>query len=304
MKNYYSVAFIFLFIVQTNTNGQSLYPNDLIVNAINLNFRTAANTSSKVIDQLENGEQLKLIKIIPTDKELTIVDQYYKEDNWMYVERLDTGEKGYVFGQYITSAYAAYTNYGQESKIRPGHWYAISEVEEAVTVRKTNPKIVKNTDDFSMIVDANLKNESYLLCLKDTICTGNIQGNLFSYSRGSIRIGESKKVFKSKEATFHIAISGNYELDGYHLKRKNEKIFLIKQDNQKQNNVTLDLSKYFLKFGEHGYNIRFCGDLNSDGIPELIITEADNNSALTYFFMSNSQGELELKSLNWSYSTC
>ncbi|MBK9737719.1 MAG: hypothetical protein IPO92_23365 [Saprospiraceae bacterium] len=57
--------------------------------------------------------------------------------------------------------------------------------------------------------------------------------------------------------------------------RKNEKIIFLTThiDGSKRHYVEQDLSGCISQFGEVGYQIHFAGDLNDDGIPELIISE-------------------------------
>ncbi|MCP3932643.1 MAG: hypothetical protein GY705_26535 [Bacteroidetes bacterium] len=73
-------------------------------------------------------------------------------------------------------------------------------------------------------------------------------------------------------------------------------------DGIKRKYSTQDISENFIKFGEIGYSVEFAGDLNRDGVPELIIYEGDaNKSTAVYYFKSNPKGEIELQSITWIY---
>jgi hypothetical protein len=277
-------------------------PDKLMVAAENLNFREKPNTESRIIGQLTNSELLTLIEI--HEKKENIYWNTF-EFSWVKVQRIQTGEIGYVFGKYLKTPEMAYLNYHDTDRIQKGNWYGIYQEGGKVKIEKTTPKISELDEGFSSIVGSS-ENHKILVCSQDEIKEGEINGHILENDREYLKIGIKKRLIRIGDFEFSLVCTGEVELNPPSLIRKNEKIIFLTTeiDGSRRHYVQQDLSDCISQFGEVGYQIHFVGDLNDDGIPELLISEGTTHGGNVYYFRSNKEGKLELVSITGVSRNC
>ena len=282
--------------------NETCLPEKLIVAAENLNFREGPSTDSKIIGKLTNSEFLTLVEI--HDREEIIYWNTF-EFSWLKVERIQTGETGYVLGKYLKTPEMAYLNYHDSDRVQRGNWYGIYQEGEKIKVEKTYPKIAELDEEFSSITGSR-EEHKILICSQDEIGEGEINGRIFENDTEYLKIGTQKRLVRIGDFEFSLACTGEVELNPPSLIRKNEKIIFLTTDidGSRRHYFQQDLSDCISQFGEVGYQIHFAGDLNNDGIPELIISEGTTHGRSVYYFRSNEEGKLELASITGGSSKC
>lgn len=283
-------------------------PKKMMVNAENLRFRTAPSTNGKIITEFENGEYLEPLEVVYEDeREANTYDTF--KDFWVKVKRLKDGQVGYTFGKYLEAANLAYLPYSDISEHAPkGNWYGLYRDENnAISIEKTTaPKA--RAEGESYMIDAAEGPFKLYLCMEQELPEGRIpnRGYLLDEDGISLKIGDFQDLGQDGANRFSLYCLGTVEFNPPFLERKNERLVFVtetKEHGQRQY-LQQDLTKDILQYGEVGYQILFSGDLNRDGVPDLILREASTKSGTIYFFMSNEKGELELQSRNWSWSKC
>lgn len=291
-----------------NINAQTLkncHPQTLIVAAENLNFRAAPETKGKVIDQLDNGEVMTFLEIPQSEIErhrfingLSYV--------WIKVQRNRTGEEGYVFGKYLKAANMAYQKYNDGDRIQKGNWYGIFKGKKSLQLEKINPKLGE-MDGFSHMSTGEEKYQ-FLICSQKGLSEGAISGRLFDYESNSdiIKIGTRRQIYSTTDRSFELVCTGEVKYDPPWMAREKERVLFITEvrDGANRKYIQQDLTDCLLQYGEVGYYLHFVGDLNGDNIPELILSEGDTKMGVTYYFVSNAAGELELESRTVVSSKC
>lgn len=305
MKKVILIIFCFLIVKQAISQIIENCPTpDLVVVAENLNFRNIPNVESKSKGFLENGELLTFLEF---HKDGGSDYRYYLSSSWLKVRRDKTNEIGYVFGQYVKPQSIAYMNNQDCDKIQSGYWYGIFEENGKVMLDSVSPKLVgMEMDDFKSI-SVGVRKYKLIIGSQEKLREGQINGKLFPYPSEYVKIGTSLELLKIENSKFSLVCTGKVELRPPFLTRENEKLIFLttKGSRSKDKYQTQDLTKCFDSYGDIGFQIHFAGDLNEDGIPEIIFSESDETQGGTlYFFMSNSEGVLELKSVTGSVSGC
>jgi hypothetical protein len=286
---------LLIFQIANAQFDEKCLPEKLIVAAENLDLREKPNTDSKIIGELSNSELLKLIEI--HDREENIYSNTF-EFSWVKVQRVQTGEIGYVLGKYLKTLEMAYLNRHESDRIQKGNWYGIYQEGGKVIIEKTNPRIIEIDEGFGSITGSR-EEHKILICTQDEIEEGEINGRIFENDKEYLKIGNQKRLIRIGDFNFSLICTGEVELIPPSLIRKNEKIIFLTTEIEgpRRHYVQQDLSDCISQFGEVGYHIHFAGDLNDDGIPELIISEGTTHGASVYYFRSNEQGKLELSSI-------
>lgn len=281
---------------------ESCFGKEYIVVAENLNFRSQPNVESKILGRLANGEKLTLIEINNQDGE----DRYccYPWVEWLKVKRKKNGEIGYVSGQYVKPQNIAYLNGQSCDRMQKGYWYGIYNEDGKTKLKKLKPKVNSKADGSKVI---SVKSDKYKLIIgsQEEFPEGVIQGKLFKYPNEYIKIGTNRKLLRIDGNEFRLVCTGEVKLKApYELSRFNEKLELLTIKSY-TDFKSQELSKCLFGFGNIGYQIHFIGDLNKDGIPELILSESgETEGGMLYYFMSNKDGILELKSLTNEDNGC
>lgn len=296
---------MFSLVLINNTNSQeniNCMSKKLMVVAEDLNFREEPSTNSKVIGVLENSEFLELIKIQNSNVRGCC---YNINNSWLKVLRIKTNQEGYVSGKYVKPQNIAYANNQECERIQSGNWYGLYEEKNKVYLTKIIPKL--ETVEYDKYIVTDSKNIKYIICSQEELSEGEIIGRFYSYEDdGYIKIGTRKRLQRIGNNQFEIVCTGEVELKGPTLFRKKEKIIIqrIEIDGSKRSYFGQDISNSILKYGEIGYSLRFAGDINNDGIIDVILSEADTHEGTLYYFLSNASGEIEIQSLTWSFSKC
>lgn len=270
-------------------------PRDLIVVGEGVNFRSEPNTSSASKGKLINGELLSFMEVIQGE-----------DNTWVKVKRVSTGESGFVFGKYVKTPEMAYRYYAECDRIQSGNWYGLVQEGNKVIVEKTIPVLQKDEMDYMAIVGKD-ESQKLLICSQSTLQEGPIIGKLFDEMEDNLTIGNKVEVLRTKDRVFSLICTGEVELESHlDFSRKNEKIYFVTEEvvGTRRLLSSQDLSDCIQKFGEVGYSIVFAGDLNNDGIPEVILYEATTQNGRMYYFMSNKDRKLELKGIAYSSSKC
>ncbi|MFK7773633.1 MAG: SH3 domain-containing protein [Saprospiraceae bacterium] len=268
---------------------------EYIVAAENLNFRSQPNPESKIIGKLANAEKLTLIEIDNQNGE----DRYccYPWVEWLKVKREKNGEIGYVSGQFVKPQNIAYLNGQSCDRIQNGYWYGIYNEEGKAKIERVNPK-VKTEVDGSKNLSVESKKYRLIVGSQKEFKEGMIQGQLFKYPNEYIKIGTNRKLLRIGGNEFRLICTGEVKLEPpYELQRVHEKLELLTIKSY-TDFKSQELTNCLFGFGNIGYQIHFIGDLNKDGFPELILSESgETEGGMLYYFMSNKDGKLELKSL-------
>ncbi len=276
----------------------------LIVVAEDLNFRENGDVSSKVIDKLVKGESLTLVEVIKSENTVNNFFQGF-QDKWLKVIRDSSGKTGYVYGDYVRNENAVYRRNQDCSKIQSGFWYGIHSDKGELYMDSVIPRIETSLDGYSYITSDSSKFQ-YYVCSATKLVVGKIQGKIFN--RGDEYLGINSKIplARINQNQFDIVCTGIVALKGGYLDRVKEEIYFLRTeiDGGSRTYHEQNLSKAILQYGEVGYKVEFSADLNGDGIPELIFSEADTRSGSLYYFLSNSLGDLELQSITWTFSKC
>ncbi len=274
------------------------FPKKLMVAAENLNFRSEPNTNSQVIDQLDNSELLTFLDI-----------KRFRNDRfpWLKVKRDMTGEEGYVLGKYILSQEMACLNYNDADRMQSGNWYGIYKEGDEIKIEKATPTIEPMDgmdEEYHSIISKN--KHKIIICSQSEIKEGKINGQLLQNQYRYFMIGSHQDLVTINETNFSLICSGDIHPERGYSERRNEKVIFATErfSGSQRFYKEQDLSEYIGQFGEYGYRILFAGDLNNDGIPELIISEGTTHVGAVYYFQSNEKGELELQSVTGSSSKC
>lgn len=280
-----------------------LNPN-LIVVADDLNFRSEANTSSNIISKLKRGEHLTLKNVVQSE------NNHYNlfwgfERHWVKVVRESTGAVGFVYGDFVSNQNAAFFKNQDCSKIQNGNWYGLYHSNGEVFMVRVNPKIETSLDGYNFISSDSTKYQFYI-CSNTRLREGKIDGTILTKKEKYITVNSKYPLIRIEENQFDLVGTGTVELRNGYLGISDKELIFLKTEIQNGNKKYYEqnLTKSIIGYGEVGYKIEFVGDLNRDGVPELILSEADNRSGTLYYFLSNEKGELELQSLTWSYSKC
>lgn len=276
-------------------------PNQLIVAATDLNFRAGPSTDSRIIGKLGDAERLTLIEVHEQQERLLWSAFHY---SWLKVERGQTGEQGYVFGKYVKTPEMAYLNHHDSDRAQRGNWYGIYQEGGKTKIEKTVPKF-KEEDDHAPVIyskDAH----TILICTQEEVKEGEVQGQLFENERAYLKVGTKKELISIGKASFSLVFTGEVVLKPPILIRKNERVIFLTTlfVGPERHYIQQDLTDCLSQFGEVGYQVHFAGDLNGDGIPELILSEATTRQASVYYFRSNQDGQLELVSITGAVSRC
>lgn len=298
-----TLALLFLTNLIQAQYKSNCIPQDLIVTGEDVNFRIEPSTNSTPKGKLVNGELLKFIALEPVGQN----DGWNNlNDAWIKVKRISTVEEGYVFGKYVKPQEMAYHYSGDCDRIQNGFWYGIYQEGNKVFMVETKPKL-QEVDKGYMSIAGNDEKQRILICSQSKLQEGPIEGRFFGQYGESISIGDKVNLLRIKDNSFKLACTGEVDLDRHMgFSRKNEKIYFIKEeiDGSQRHYTNQDLTECIQQFGEVGYTLIFAGDLNNDGIPEVIFSEATTRESAMYYFMSNPDGKLELKSVSYSSSKC
>jgi|WetSurMetagenome_2_1015567.scaffolds.fasta_scaffold09848_6 hypothetical protein len=265
-----------------------------------VNFRTEPNTNSTPSGKLINGELLLFKEIVPGIKNrlwITI------DESWLKVQRVSTGEIGFVFGKYVRTQEAINPDI---KLIQIGNWYNIFKKDLGVTVKKSKPVLQVNVDGDTTII-TNHEGYWISICSQSGLNEGNVEGHIYSDNEGNLSIGKQEVLLRNQKYQFNLVCTGEVELDRFMgFTRTDERIYFITEvfNGSQTSYSKQDLTDCILKFGETGYHLNFAGDLNGDGIPEIIFSEATTREGVTYYFVSNKEGKLELKSISYGYDKC
>lgn len=284
---------------------ESCFGKEYIVVAENLNFRSQPNPESKILGKLANAEKLTLIEINNQDGE----DRYccYPWVEWLKVKRNKNGEIGYVAGQYVKPQNIAYLNGQSCDRMQKGYWYGIYNEDGKTKIKKVNPKIKREVDGIPIDGNISVESNKYKLIIgsQEEFTEGVIEGKLFKYPNEYIKIGTNRKLLRIGGNEFRLICTGEVKLyPPYELQRVHEKLELLSIKSY-TDFKSQELTNCLFGFGNIGYQIHFIGDLNKDGFPELILSESgETEGGMLYYFMSNKDGKLELKSLANEENDC
>lgn len=273
---------------------------EFMVVAENLNFRSEPNMESKILSKLDHSERLRVIEVHNEYAEKR--NPCYLSVEWLNVRRIKTGEVGYVSSRYVKPVNIAYLNGQSADRLQNAYWYGIYNENGRAKIKKVMPKLTRETDG-----EIFLESDKYKLIIgsQEELKEGNVEGELFQYPNEYIKIGTNRKLLSMGEKEFRLVCTGEVELaNAYELSRFKERLLFLSIKSYKDYEVQ-DLSTCLLGFGNIGYQIHFIGDLNRDGFPELILSETgDTEGGVLYYFMSNEEGKLELKSLTDGGNGC
>lgn len=278
-------------------------PQSLIVSGSEVNFRAEPNTTSKPIGKFIDGELINFISVI---QHLDYGNWVNFSDAWFKVKRTTTGEEGFIFGKYVKPPEMAYYNHGDCERIQNGNWYGISQEGNNVIVEKIMPSLKKDDHGHLSIVGSKGE-QKILVCSQSELNEGKIEGKFYGTYGENLSIGMKVNLLRIKDNNFSLACIGEVELGRFtEFIRKNEKVYFIIEeiDGSQRRYHKQDLTDCLRQFGEVGYTLIFAGDLNNDGIPEVIFSEGDNRGGIMYYFMSTQDRKLELKSIVESSDKC
>lgn len=171
-------------------------------------------------------------------------------------------------------------------------------------LEKLKPAYLVNNSGDTVLVTGHNDRQVITISSQSPLKEGSINGHIYADHEGNLTIGQKVDLLWTTEKHFSIACTGEVALNDYMgFTRINERIVFIieKIDGSQRHYSKQDLTPCIHKFGEVGYHLIFAGDLNNDGIPEIIFSEADTRESVTYYFMSNKEGNLELKSISYGY---
>ena len=223
--------------------------------------------------------------------------QIQQTPEWLKVKRNKNNEIGYVSGQYVKPQNVAYLNGQSCERIQSGYWYGIYNEDGKTKIKKVNPKVKTEVDE-SKNISVESKKYKLIIGSQEEFTEGVIQGKLFKYPSEYIKIGTNRKLLRIDGNEFRLIYSGEVKLyPPYELQRVHGKLELLTIKSY-TDFKSQELTKCLFGFGNIGYQIHFIGDLNKDGFPELILSESgETEGGMLYYFMSNKDGKLELKSL-------
>ncbi|MFT5053278.1 MAG: hypothetical protein ACI97X_000288 [Oceanospirillaceae bacterium] len=304
MKKATLLIICFLFNYQAKSQiEESCFGKEYVVAAENLNLRSQANSESKILGKLANAEKITLIEI----------HNEYGEDrnccklwnSWLKVKRDNNGEIGYVSGRFVKPQNIAYLNNQSCDRIQSGYWYGIYNEDGKVKIKKVNPKLTGMEMDGDKNISVESEKYKLIIGSQEELKEGGVQGQLFKNPNEYIKIGTNRKLLRIDGNEFRLICTGEVKLEPpYELQRVDEKLELLTIKSY-TDYKSQELTNCLFGFGNIGYQIHFIGDLNDDGFPELIISESgETEGGMLYYFMSNKEGKLELKSLTSAGTGC
>lgn len=283
---------------------ENCIPGELIVNGDRVNFRSEPNSNSTPIGKLIDGEPLIFNEIVLEEQGASWLSL---NESWLKVKRVTTGESGFVFGKYVIPQEMAFLPYSDCDRIQKGNWYGIYKDGANVMVEKSIPVLKRDGEKGFKYIQSNDEKHTILICAQGSLTEGIIEGRIYGRDDGFLSIGRSAGLMRIKNNRFSLVCTGEVELNSImQFTRINEKIFFVIEeiDGDQLHYFKQDLTECIHKFGEGGYKLIFAGDLNNDGVPEIIFSEGDNRQSLLYYFVSNRDRQLELKSIFNGFDKC
>ena len=279
---------------------ENCIPKDLIVTGDNVNFRREPNTNTTPIGKFDNGDLLRFIEVVLKNQNHNWI---MLSESWLQAQKVSSGEIGFVFGKYVRPQESVNP---MGNKIQNGNWYAMYQEGSNVMLENTKPVLFIDHDGDTSIRGSNEK-QMMLICSQLELIEGKINGRIFPYNEGHISIGRGEIIMRTPKYHYSLICTGEVQLDDHMgFTRINERLYFVTEeiDGSRRHYKKQDLTDCILKFGEVGYKLEFSGDLNNDGIPEIIFYEADTRESIMYYFMSNKEGQLELKSISGGTDDC
>lgn len=260
------------------------------------------------MSQLEYGEPLSLIEVTK-DTILVYFYGYDYENSWIKVKRNSTNQVGYVFGKYIKPRNAAYLSGQDCDRIQSGYWYGITDMDRKYKLERCMPQIdtVFATADgnhyWTIIRDTSEKYD-IIICSQAQLIEGK-RDKIIPKNGIPLRNDEGVKVLKNANISYSIICTDGPRDSTSLLKENKPRIILQRVEIRPEGNVynEQDLTNFFIQYGM-SISLIMSADINLDGVPDLIFSEANNRSGTIYYFISNSEGVLELQSMTWGYSKC
>lgn len=298
VRLYLVIVIMFSFVMLHAQINSECIKKTYVVSVDKLNMRKSPSVDSDVINQLSKGEQvLHLESVLIGDKKICSYQ-------WLKIKRIATGEIGFICGQYVHSLNRAFLNYGDLDRLGSGFWYGISKSKGKILFKPIKPTI-KEFDGFRTLYLG--KEYDLAFCLESEI----IQNEIFAFpaeeDEVKFGVGDRFRLPSSSNGNSHwIAMPGEAVLKNGVMYAENERVIFVKgeRDNGLTNYKHQDLTDCLYRNGEGGYVLHFAGDINGDGVPELVLSEGNTKVGHVYFFMSNEDGDLELVAINSSYSKC
>ena len=270
MKNWIWLLSLLVFTVALHAQiKEDCLPKQLIVTAHQLNFRSGPSTKSLALDTLDYADLLILEDILPEGKGTYWSGLY----SWLKVRRVSTGQQGYVFGKYVSPAEMACPNYYEAHHVQRGNWYGIYRDGFRLMIEKTQPRLLKD-DNLPPIIVSKDKH-AIIICSQTELREGEIPGRLFEHPNDLLAIGDIKDLVRIGDTKFRLACAGTAVLDAPNFKRIDERVIFFQYhiDGARRDYAEQDLTPCLDQYGEVGYSVLFAGDLNDDGVPEVIISE-------------------------------
>lgn len=292
MKQFFYIflMIIFTFVIANGQSKQINYPANHIVVAAKANFYSSPRINSNVIGVLTKGEKVATIGFKIID-----IQNFKFSDLWIKIRRNSDNKIGYVIGKSIKPVNQVYFEDSDCEIKQDGYWYGLKNKNNKTFINSFVPKIRTSFDFNKSIVSGDPKgqdNFSLFFSNDKKLKEGEItMGNL---SQKHFKLGDYVSIFKSN----------NYE---YFIEAKNGMYFFVRKDNKGKQTVTKtqDITGLLGNYlGVGSFRIDFVGDIDNDGIPEIVFSEVGGMYLITYYFKATLNSNFELQSLTFSSAKC
>lgn len=307
MKHLLQISML-ITLFNVSSIAQEIQINYIAKHTVSLNktkLYSSPNPKSTVIDILKKGEKI-------TTLEFTVLhmSNFQFSENWIKIKKESDNKTGYLLGESISPVNQVYFENSDCDYIQKGNWYGIRKEGNTTNIELINPRINTSFDFKKTIISdksnsQNSNSTSLILRNKTKLKLGKIKDGCLSQRH--FNTGESVSVFKMDNIEYFIEDRKEDKTKNVDKDKVGDRIFLIKKEYIENNIITKtqEITNLLIRFGHgSGFRIDFVGDIDSDGIPEVVLSEIVGGHIVTYYLKATFNDDFQVQSLIFSDAKC
>lgn len=297
------VLFLTLLCWGQETKAQFV-PDTLLVICDDLNLREQPNPKSRILATLKNGQPVRAVD--------TQQDQYLHEESinglqghWLKIKWQNY--TGYAFSPYLGTKYMLYyENAPMDYYPKVTYWYGVyyDKLSKKEIIKEIKTQLADATDPDTgqrhKVLSSNDPQKSlFILATNQKIKERPIgifteRGPKTEKSVKDLRPGnvdwlyfETKGSFISSEC-YHLLTTGTYKISEYGNLLSDYAVYVAHNPPPGSTyKIIQNVSQYFgLEFSESLY-LKYCGDIDADGKPDVILSGCSNHGCRDILFLSS-----------------
>ncbi|MDF1698302.1 MAG: SH3 domain-containing protein [Saprospiraceae bacterium] len=299
-------------------DAQAQSTRDYIVISQKLNVRERPSLKSSILGVLENGESVHSIDLGQNESSVCETIQ----DNWGCWIKIKYGySSGYVFSTYLGSEYMLlYENSEIQYYPQVNYWYGVyydstSQSEILMEVETFAEQYTHEYDDKNHIVLRTKKQKKSLFLIATNIKQESRTIGIFTKTKaksmnysGYLSPGTKEWLyFKTKNNTvasecYYLLATGTYTMSKYGLMLEGYELFVADNEPRKSSFAVIQNLTSTIEYNQ-GFTLEYCGDIDGDGNPDVIIGSCSNSGCTSALLLSSKAKIGELLGLASSYAT-